>query len=397
MPISSVKLYKHSSQFFYNTDKGGLDENTALNEKIHCSVKLQFEQKFIYRMLNGIGMINSWHIEQGRRIILPYIEHRKNKGKLISINKLRKKSSEYPLETHTYQLSIQILKYIDDKKKNEKEESNKNSFNNKEKTNENLERVLKKIKDMRATNSFPVKWSRLQTFYSNPDLDFLRSSNFAHFCHQCISTSSKDKKKKDSRGICVLSYNYEERKGKRTSFSCSVCEVPLCRQPFKGSHKDSLSCFDRWHNCENLKITASKVLIHWLQIEQKLRNKKKEDKEKKKKLHKKKNTIQQSADQVLKKHWSNNNSAIKCTEVSMPEEKTKESELTSSVLSMPDQFDDVYAILNMNNTLTQTVTERSDTDEDSTTKNNNKTTIPSLQTTPTSVKTKITASSPQLL
>ena len=47
----------------------------------------------------------------------------------------------------------------------------------------------------------------------------------------------------------------------------------------------------------------------------------------------------------------------------------------------------------MNDTLTQAVTGTSDTDADSTTNNNNKTTIPSLQTTPTSVKTNMSTSS----
>ena len=117
----------------------------------------------------------------------------------------------------------------------------------------------------------------------------------------------------------------------------------------------------------------------------------------------KNNTIQQSAhilldenetlSQVLKKRRSNNNSAIKSTEASMTAEKTKEIEVTTSVLSIADEFDDVYAILNMNDTLTQAVTGTSDTDADSTTNNNNKTTIPTLQTTPTSVKTNMSTSS----
>ena len=80
-------MYKHSSQFIYNKGKGGLDLGSEFEQKVRNKKdRLSFKRKYVFRMLDAV-ITNGWRMEQGRKVLLPYLAKLNNKNEKITLKK----------------------------------------------------------------------------------------------------------------------------------------------------------------------------------------------------------------------------------------------------------------------------------------------------------------------
>ena len=56
---------------------------------------------------------NGWRLEQARTVLLPYIKRLQNKGKKVTLEKLRLKiSRSCPLEDYVMKTSVELLQHL---------------------------------------------------------------------------------------------------------------------------------------------------------------------------------------------------------------------------------------------------------------------------------------------
>ena len=82
--VCHICMYKHSSQFIYNKGKCGLDLGSEFEQKVKNKDKLSFKRKYVFRMLDAV-IKNGWRMDQGRKVLLPYLLKLNNKNEKIKI------------------------------------------------------------------------------------------------------------------------------------------------------------------------------------------------------------------------------------------------------------------------------------------------------------------------
>ena len=107
--VRPIRMYKHSSQFIYNKGKGGLDLGSEFEQKVRTPDKLSFKRKYVIRILDTV-ITNGWRIEQGSKVLLPYLRKLYDKNENITLKQLRIKLHSFPLENYINSASIELIK-----------------------------------------------------------------------------------------------------------------------------------------------------------------------------------------------------------------------------------------------------------------------------------------------
>ena len=93
-----------------------------------------------------------------------------------------------------------------------------------------------------------TKRRKLEVFSEHPTLTRLRKFSSSSYQHMKVNINDVDPTK--NRKKCALCAK-GNMKYRQTSFMCNLCEVPLCARQY-GKRKNNESCFQLWHNSENL-------------------------------------------------------------------------------------------------------------------------------------------------
>jgi hypothetical protein len=104
------------------------------------------------------------------------------------------------------------------------------------------------FKKFKEEHPWPVKRRKLEVFSEHPTLTRLRKFSSSSYQHMKVNINDVDPTK--NRKKCALCAK-GNMKYRQTSFMCNLCEVPLCARQY-GKRKNNESCFQLWHNSENL-------------------------------------------------------------------------------------------------------------------------------------------------
>ena len=245
-----TKMYKHSSQFTYNKGKGGLDMSSECEQKVRTKDKLCFKRKYMNRMIDAVTT-NGWRLEQARTVLLPYIKRLQNKGKKVTLEKLRLKiSRSCPLEDYVMKTSVELLQHLS---RPSNDEYNKNVTNNVNDIEKRVHSIITNFEMKFAP--WPIKRNRFKYFNNEltrlPELRMTRSYLVNH-----SRVIIPRKGYTDTRGICPLCLNGNLKI--KTQYQCVICKVPLCTTiPIKRAtlfnyQRNGSTCFDFWHSAKDM-------------------------------------------------------------------------------------------------------------------------------------------------
>ncbi len=244
-PMNPISVFKHYQQFEYNRSKWGLDKNTEMSDHVFMlGLKVSFEAHYILRMICGV-VVNTWRVAQARRIVQFLKENNEDNARTDpTVAQMRRQCENLTLNDFVLQLGIETLKFLQSSRFRQYNPLAQNPFVNVS-AEDQLTEDFKKFKE---EHPWPVKRRKLEVFSEHPTLTRLRKFSSSSYQHMKVNINDVDPTK--NRKKCALCAK-GNMKYRQTSFMCNLCEVPLCARQY-GKRKNNESCFQLWHNSENL-------------------------------------------------------------------------------------------------------------------------------------------------